>query len=73
MNRYPVCGMWTVWVLVSPSSGETRRVAKPLQIDDYRWTHEYQRIVWQGEAWGASDALGLATIRAESYMREISR
>jgi len=49
--------MWTVWRFQSPTSGETKIVARPYEPDDKLYQHEYQRVLWQGLAYDAQDAL----------------
>ena len=48
--------MYTVWHLTSPSTGEQRRVIRPAQIDDHRYEHAYQCIVYRGTDYAAAVA-----------------
>jgi hypothetical protein len=48
---------FTIWRFSSPTTGETKIVAKPLEIDDRLYDHQYQRVLWQGEAYSAQEAL----------------
>lgn len=40
--------MITVWRLVSPSTGQTVLSIQPMRVDDYKYQHEYQTIVYRG-------------------------
>src|SRR5690606_21599345 len=51
---------WTVWRFESPSSGEVKIVARRSEQLDATYQHAYQRILWQGAAWTAKEALDYA-------------
>jgi hypothetical protein len=48
--------MFTVWRFVCPENGHVVK-AKHSEIDDERYQHEYQTIIWQGMALSPDDAL----------------
>jgi len=60
----PFARSYTVWRFTSPCSGETRDVAKVSEVDDHRYAHEYQRILWRGMANNPKHAL--ESVRNES-------
>lgn len=55
----------TVWRFESPTSGEVRIVARAAEPNDKQVQHTYQRVLWQGYAAGAKDALAQAGIAPE--------
>lgn len=51
---------WTVWRFESPITGEVKIVARRSEPGDTDYQHVYQRILWQGLAWTAKEALDYA-------------
>ena len=49
--------IYTVWDLLSPSSGERKLVVRTAHPDDLRYEHYYQRIAYRGPARNREDAL----------------
>ena len=55
----PILFQWSIWHYTSPSSGETAVIAKKSYPGDYRFQHEYQRILKVVEAYTAEEAIML--------------
>jgi hypothetical protein len=60
---------WTVWRFSSPLSGETKIVAKIAEPNDRLVQHEYQRVLWQGSAFNAAEALGHVSEAGERWLQ----
>lgn len=41
--------MWTVWEFKSVDGKQTVRVIRPAEVDDRKFEHEYQKIVYRGD------------------------
>lgn len=60
---------YTVWSVSSPSTGESKLIVHPFHVDDRKHQHEYQKIVWCGEAPTKLDALMCGPVAHDAQNR----
>lgn len=53
---------FTVWYFKSVSGKETATVVRRSEPDDLQYQHEYQKVLWRGQAFNKEDALDRANM-----------